>query len=408
MPKKTLRVSALVAFALIAAVVVASCSGDDAATQELPPASPDRTTAATEPTEAPQIEPRTARNGDEQLAPELVGISSWINSEPLTLEQLRGSVVLIDFWTYTCVNCIRTFPFLKDWHAKYADKGLVIVGVHSPEFKFEKIRRNVIDATVREGIEWPVAQDNEFQTWRVYKNNFWPAKYLVDKDGYIRYTHFGEGAYAETEQQIRDLLGEAGASLSDISVKAKPERAIDFRAYSADAATRITRELYAGVDRNYAKVLQRQAPPYVAHQEYYDGPDREIDYEDPGEHVNQFIYLHGLWRNGSENLVHARETQNYEDYIAIMSYSTSVNVVLSLEDGEPYDVRVTFDDRPLRPSEAGADVMFDGEGNSFVRVTESRMYRVVETPEYGGHEVKLSSNSSKFSVFAYTFGAFTD
>ena len=150
--------------------------------------------------------------GDE--APEFRGISNWINSEPLTMEDLRGKVVLIDFWTYTCYNCINTMPYLRDWHDKYADKGLVIVGVHSPEFDHEKPYDNVVDATVRHELEYPVAQDNDFKTWRSYNNRYWPAEYLIDKSGVVRYRHFGEGAYEETENVIRDLLKEAGADLS--------------------------------------------------------------------------------------------------------------------------------------------------------------------------------------------------
>ena len=411
MRKSRFPIPFIVAAFLIVAFIAAAC-GDGS--DDSPTAVPDQTPAA-QPTQA-QADPQptepapaatTGRPDNSKLAPELIGIESWINSEPLTLEGLRGKVVLIDFWTYTCVNCLRTLPYLREWHDKYSDTGLVIIGVHSPEFEFEKVRQNVVDAMEDEGIEWAVAQDNDFRTWRAFDNHFWPAKYLIDKDGYVRYSHFGEGEYVETEEQIRILLGEAGFSVAGVQAGDEDRPAIDFRAYTNDAATRITRELYAGVERNYAKVLQRQEPPYVAHESYYSGANQDILYEDPGEHVNQFIYLQGLWNNGRENLTHARTTENYEDYIAVNFYGTSVNVVLSLEDAEPYDVRVTYDDRALQPSEAGADILFDDEGNSFLRVTESRMYRVVDIPEYGGHELKLSSNSADFAVFAYTFGAFT-
>ena len=120
-------------------------------------------------------------------APEFAGISSWINSEPLTMADLRGGVVLVDFWTYTCVNCIRTFPYLKEWHEKYADVGLTIVGVHSPEFEFEKIRANVVRSSQGSGLTYPIAQDNDFVTWRAFKNLAWPAKYLIDAEGIVRY-----------------------------------------------------------------------------------------------------------------------------------------------------------------------------------------------------------------------------
>ncbi|MEE8466265.1 MAG: redoxin domain-containing protein, partial [Dehalococcoidia bacterium] len=161
---------------------------------------------------APVATKSSAANADREaggavgdLAPEFGGIAAWINGGPLTMEELRGRVVLIDFWTYTCINCIRTFPFLKQWHARYADDGLVIVGVHSPEFEFEKDYDNVVEATQNDALVWTMAQDNDFITWRRYSNRFWPAKYLIDKDGVVRYTHFGEGGYAETEDVIREL-----------------------------------------------------------------------------------------------------------------------------------------------------------------------------------------------------------
>lgn len=150
-------------------------------------------------------------------APEFQRISGWINSRPLTMAELKGRVVLVDFWTYSCNNCINTMPSLKEWHDKYADKGLVIVGVHSPEFAFEHEYEGVVDSTIKFGLEYPVAQDNEFATWDAYDNRYWPAEYLIDRHGVVRYRHFGEGAYAETENQIRNLLTEAGADLSNIS-----------------------------------------------------------------------------------------------------------------------------------------------------------------------------------------------
>jgi cytochrome c biogenesis protein CcdA/peroxiredoxin len=141
-------------------------------------------------------------------APEITGGTHWVNSDPLTIEGLRGKVVLIDFWTYSCINCIRTLPYLTAWHEKYQDKGLVIIGVHSPEFEFEKETGNVAAAMKDFSINYPVVQDNDFIIWRAYRNRYWPAKYLIDKNGSIRYTHFGEGKYAETEAKIQDLLGE--------------------------------------------------------------------------------------------------------------------------------------------------------------------------------------------------------
>ena len=180
------------------------------------------------------------------MAPELVGITGWINTEPFTMEDLRGKVVLVDFWTYTCVNCIRTFPFLRDWNQKYADQGLVIVGVHAPEFEFEKVKENVEEASVKHDLGWPIAQDNDFSTWRAYTNRAWPSKYLIDKDGLVRYAHVGEGAYNTTEQKIRELLWETGACTSHIPVGTVTRPNLDPQAGSGTQ----TRELYAGRDRN--------------------------------------------------------------------------------------------------------------------------------------------------------------
>jgi cytochrome c biogenesis protein CcdA/thiol-disulfide isomerase/thioredoxin len=145
------------------------------------------------------------------VAPALHADGDWINSKPLTLEQLRGKVVLIDFWTYSCINCLRTLPHLKAWDATYRRQGLVIIGVHTPEFAFEHVPSNVRAAVRRLGIKYPVVQDNRFKTWDNYSNQYWPAEYLIDKTGHVRHTHFGEGKYGETEHLIRDLLGARGA-----------------------------------------------------------------------------------------------------------------------------------------------------------------------------------------------------
>jgi thiol-disulfide isomerase/thioredoxin len=368
--------------------------------------------SASEPPESfaipgPVITAASRRTGEETLAPGLAAENaSWINSEPFTFDSLRGKVLLIDFWTYTCINCIRTLPYLKEWHEKYADKGLVIVGVHTPEFKFEEKLENVVDAVKGFGIKYAVAQDNDYIAWDAYNNRYWPAKYLIDKDGYIRYTHFGEGAYAETEQQIRDLLAETGASLSGIALGEDEKKVYDPEVLAADSSQGLTRELYAGVNRNYNAAASGSFPPYVAHQEFYDGPDVAIEYEDPGNHANHFIYLQGLWHNGLDNLTHARETKALEDYLAIMFFATTVNVVMAPGDDMPYEVRVTIDDGPLQPGQVGADIMFDQGGNSYVRVDEPRMYRLISIPSFGSHELKLSSNSSDFSIFAFTFGGF--
>ncbi|HVE10426.1 MAG TPA: thioredoxin family protein [Paraburkholderia sp.] len=142
-------------------------------------------------------------------APDFTGIDTWLNSAPLDLKQLRGKVVLVDFWTFDCINCAHTLPYVKDWHARYREKGLVIVGVHTPEYAFEHDTGNLKNAIKRYGIDYPVAQDNQYATWKAYGNEYWPALYLIDQNGKLVYSHYGEGSYAQTEQVIRTLLGVA-------------------------------------------------------------------------------------------------------------------------------------------------------------------------------------------------------
>ena len=140
-------------------------------------------------------------------APEFAGIQHWINTPPLTMQSLRGKVVLVEFWTYDCVNCLRAMPYVKQWHQRYARDGLVVVGVHTPEYGHERVLGNLERAVRRLGVTYPVAQDNGYRTWRAYDNQYWPALYLVDQRGRVVYSHFGEEQYAQTEARIRGLLG---------------------------------------------------------------------------------------------------------------------------------------------------------------------------------------------------------
>ena len=364
-----------------------------------------------EPTAGPAPEPTSeaaAMASEYPAAPELEKTGGWINTEPFTLADLQaeGKVVLIDFWTYTCINCIRTLPYIKTWHEKYADNGLVILGVHTPEFNFEHDYENVVEAAGKFKLEYPIVQDNDFGTWRAFENRYWPAKYLIDHNGFIRYSHFGEGAYDETEQKIRELLTEAGYVVAGVAADSDPETGIASGALTATPGEGQTRELYAGFDRNYGALRSMTMQPYVRHVEYYEAPNREVLYQDPGEHENHFLYLNGLWRNGEESLIHARETEEFEDYMALKFFGTSVNVVMSPGVETAYDVVVYVDDAPVPEEAAGWDIMYDDDGNSYVSVDESRMYYLVNKETFGGGELRLTSNSPDFSVFAFTFGSY--
>ena len=410
----------VLALSLVAviAVVLAACGeaatsspapSDDAVALSPAPAtgtpvpSPEPTSETTEASPTPELRPEDVAGIGEvgSLAPELKDISGWFNTDPFTLQSLRGSVVLVDFWTYTCVNCIRTMPFLKEWHEKYSDRGLTIVGVHSPEFEFEKKPENVAEAIERHGLGWPMAQDNEMGTWRAFNNRFWPAKYLIDKDGIIRYRHFGEGSYDETEREIRKLLEEAGVDVSDIVAGTDPGPQIDSAARGG-SGTGQTRELYAGITRNASASI-----PYIGNNLYYrTPPGTPADYEDPGDHLNHFLFLHGNWINEFESVKHGRQTEGLDDYLALKFYGTSANVVISFEDAEPFDVVITLDGQPVPEEKRGSDILVGDDGMTFLKVDTARMYNVIQSPEYGGHDITLSSNSDDFSVFAFTFGSY--
>jgi len=333
------------------------------------------------------------------LLPEIVGISNWINSEPTTVEaELEaGNVVLIDFWTYTCVNCLRTMPHLQGWHDKYSDRGLSIIGVHSPEFDFEKVTENVQEAVNRIGIRWPVAQDNDMRTWRNFGNRFWPAKYMFSTEDELVYSHFGEGDYAETENMIREQLVSAGHDISDIPFDPLAGNVRDAK------ATSLTRELYGGYDRSYS-----QQGVYNGHRAYYFGPDQVLDYEDNGEFTDGQYYLSGLWENRAESIVHAREDPDLEDYLRVPFGARSVNIVIESAGPESFEVVVELDGAPLLMEQAGADIVFKDDGTSVLQVTDSRLYAVLESPEFLEDELYFRSTSSNFAMFAFTFGIYLE
>lgn len=433
----SLALAVAAAAAVVAALLLtAGCSGaDDAApTSSAPEAAPiagstqepasgdgeseDESTPTPHPTSTPVEESGGTGGSVGDRAPEFVGVNRWLNSEPLTMEGLRGSVVLVDFWTYTCVNCIRTLPYLRDWHAKYAERGLSLIGVHTPEFEYEKVTENVINASEELAVVWPVAQDNDFRTWRAYDNRYWPAKYLIDANGVVRYTHFGEGAYDETERLIRELLEEAGADVSDIAVNPDRGPEADRRAYEADSIEdRQTREIYGGWNRNSSPTGL-----YIAHPQYYDGRGLTQFYRDPGIHLNQFMYLNGSWRTGDESIIHARATESLEDWIALRFLARTVNIVVGFPEGtEPFEVDVFIADlppadadpgveldyRPLAPDEAGEHIVIEG-GRSYFVVNEPDLYNAVALPAFGAAEVKFASNSPDFALFALTFGSYDE
>jgi len=326
--------------------------------------------------------PVIIKEGLYRSTPELTGITGYINAEEgLQISDFKGKVVLIDFWTYTCVNCIRTFPHLTAWDEKYKDKGLVIIGVHTPEFEFEKDRDNVIAAMERSGIEYRVVQDNDYATWSAFENRFWPRKYLIDSDGFIRYNHIGEGAYEETELMIQKLLAEIGEDVSDIGTTG-----------IADTTPRLrqTRELFAG----YVFALTRGQN--IGNEQGLQ-PEEEIDYELPGKIITNRIYLDGKWMNNADNL------EATEDGASIVLEFTAGSVNIVGENfAEGVEMEVFINGGYVSREQAGSEVQFEGE-RAFVMVDEARLYNVVNG-EYGSYLLKLTV-SDGFTFNAFTFGS---
>jgi thiol-disulfide isomerase/thioredoxin len=371
---------ALTLFIAVAAIAAAIIAIQQVVPQKASPSG----TAAASPSNAP-----SASLGDSAAAatiPEPRGIAVWINSEPLTIASLRGKVVLVDFWTYSCINCIRTLPYLKEWHAKYASRGLVIVGVHTPEFEFEKDINNVRVAVQKYGVTWPVALDNDYATWRAYANRFWPHKYLADGNGRLRYHHIGEGAYMETEQWIRKLLAEAGYDVSDISLGSKEN--------PAALAGSITRELYAGSAWRFGL--------------YVGNPPKEIEgtvglYTDPGNHDDGKIYYSGKWQEDEQFMRAVGPGPDGPSYVVIRYHARSANVVVLPQDNTPFGVVVQLDGKPVPKELAGDDITYDGSGRSLLGIDVPRMYNVVRGPKVESHELKLITDARYFNLYTFAF-----
>jgi len=306
-------------------------------------------------------------------APEFVGNERWFNTpgdRPLTLRQLRGRVVLVDFWTYSCINCIRTLPYLKAWDAKYRRDGLTIVGVHTPEFPFEREAGNVETAIEENGIRYPVAQDNEQATWNAYGNRYWPAEYFIDASGEVRYVHFGEGEYGEKEKVIRELLTEAGSSVQGKETKVKAV---------APSAAVTTPETYLGAAR-----AERFTNPMLS----------------PGTHdfrapaalpANEFAYR-GRWRITLDSATVAGGSSLDLDFGARRVY-----LVLG-SPGRERRVQVLLDGRPISGADAGADVH-----GAALTVSGQRLYSLVDLPRVGRHVLTLKPEAG-VEGYAFTFG----
>jgi len=320
-----------------------------------------------------------------QLAPELVGIAGYLNTdEDISIRGLKGKVVLVDFWTYTCINCIRTFPFLRAWHEKYEDEGLVIIGVHTPEFEFEKEYDNVKNAIEEYELKYAVVQDNNYATWRAYKNRYWPRKYLVDIDGFIRYDHIGEGGYDETERVIQELLKErmerqGKEKIEDDMSKPVDVTQVDYRQIG-------TPEIYLGYTFARGNFGNSQGLP----------PEEIVEYKIPAIVNPNKVYLEGTWK------INGDDSELLSDVGRIMlGYDAKVvNFVALSESGS--EIEVFFDTHPLDEPKLGADVEIV-DGKSIFIVQEGRLYNIVDY-QYGPGLLELIIKGKGFKINAFTFG----
>ena len=285
--------------------------------------------------------------------PPLDGLGPWFNSPPLTREQLKGKVVLIDFWTYSCINCLRSIPYVRAWYDKYRDDGLVVIGVHAPEFAFERDPANVQKAVRDLGIRYPVALDNRYRLWSALKNNYWPAHYFVDAQGRIRYYHHGEGEYDVGERVIRQLLAEAGHAPKDMAMARANASGAEAAASFGDVHSR---ETYVG----YFRAANFASPSGLAH-------DQVKTYALAPLKLNDWA-LAGRWLDKRQSAV----SSDAGAKIAFRFHARDLHLVLGPASGKPVRFRVTIDGRPPN-GDAGADIAADGSGV----INGQRLYQLV-------------------------------
>ncbi|HEY9166234.1 MAG TPA: redoxin domain-containing protein [Candidatus Kryptonia bacterium] len=325
------------------------------------------------------------------LMPTFPGVSDkyWFNTYGDTLN-LKEKIVLIDFWDYTCVNCIQTLPYLKEWYARYEKLGLVIIGVHSPEFEFAKQKENILNAICQFGIRYPVVMDNDFQIWNEFGNRYWPAEYIFDSEGVLRSVHFGEGNYGATEETIQRLLRDINPKVVLPPVMG-PVRPTDT---PGACCYRTTAETYLGYERGTIANTSSS--------------EREHDYEysAPASIAEDKCYLTGKWDVENQYVRYAGKpgegslTINYIAKGAELVIRTDASF---LKSADPLTVYILQDGKPLLPDARGDDVQVDSSGRTFIVVESARMYSLTMNAAYGRHVLTLLPTSDAFSAYAFTF-----
>ena len=341
-------------------------------------------------------------------APEFAQISGYINTPnnngPITLSSLKGKVVLVYIWTYTCINSIRPMPYIDDWNQKYSDKGLVTVGVHSPEFTFEKNHANVKDAVKRFGISYPVIIDSDHGTWNAYENNYWPRFYLIDTQGYIRYDHIGEGDYDQIEKSIQSLVAERASLMGakEISFNTKTTTVINPGSlYYIDLRQSTTPEIYVGY--NTARTPLGNPEGFK--------PDQTVSYSIPSNtnFKPSIVYLQGKWKNNPDGM----ELQSDTGRIALLYYAKSVNIIAGGKGGG-----IVSNDNDDKMGAAG---YVQAAGNSTANTSDNllgqdlssdgsfkidgqRLYNLAIHNNYAAHYILIDIKGKGFQFYTFTFG----
>ena len=329
-----------------------------------------------------------------RAAPDLEPVG-WINTEPISGRELRGKVVLYDFWTYSCVNCRRTFPYLQSWYDRYRSAGLVLIGIHSPEFDFERVHHNVEDAVKRDDVTWPVALDDHMAIWNEFENRYWPADYIADRDGNIRYTHFGEGDYSNTEDVIRRLLGVPAAS----------PRAVPVGGGGDTTSPEHNPETYLGAQ------YQSAGQPLIALRPgAFDSPVPEPGSIAPPEfgadgsvalrRGRTTAALVGKWTVDEEKATSDAAVAT----ILLAAHAKEVNLVMATADGRAHDVIVQLDGQPVPAELRGDDVHEDENGRTVVSVHAPDMYRLFASPTVENHLLSISTTGPGLEAYSFTFG----
>lgn len=303
-------------------------------------------------------------------APAFAEVTAWINSPPIQIDQLKGKVVLIDFWTYSCINCIRTLPYLIDWYNKYHDQGLVIVGVHTPEFEFEKNTDNVKAAVLKDGIHYPVALDSQFGTWINYRNHYWPAHYLVDQNGYVVYEHFGEGDYDITENNIRYLLGLNATKTASVMSQ-------------SIIAMNQTPETYLG----FARAANFMSPEQVS-------TNQSAYYTFPAELAEDRWALQGDWMISADKVTAMKAGAA----IKIHFHAGKVYMVMGSANGLTIQTKILLNGKVVVNAQ-GKDVM-----NSAILVNKHALYDVIELSAPSSDILQITALTPGLEVYTFTFG----